>query len=203
MSNLDIDENESSSIFEESKNYFRGTIGAILGAIIGAIPWAIAYHYGRLAAVLGLVIGFCAVKGYEILGGKAGRGKALIIILATAFGVIFGQVAGDFLDLRQMVADGELEGFAYSDIPALYFYFIIYNTAEFIKASLPNLLLGFVFAGLGIWNIIKSIWTNPSGIEPANESQEESPKESNMEFLKESQNESQEEGAVNDDNYRL
>ena len=27
--------------------------------------------------------------------------------------------------------------------------------------------------------------------------------ENNMEFLKESQNESQEEGAVNDDNYRL
>ena len=55
----------------------RGLIGALIGAFVGAIPWAIVLYFGYITLV-GIVIGLCIKKGYELFGGKQGKAKLTI-----------------------------------------------------------------------------------------------------------------------------
>ena len=161
MSNLSYESNKMDNELGTTKkgSYLLGAVGAVLGAFIGSIPWAIVYYFGWFVGWLGFIIGICAVKGYEILRGKTGKVKVLIIILATIFGVACGQVIGDFIALGRMIATGEIPGATYMDIPSIYRYLIVENSIGFITDSLKNLVIGLLFAGLGIWRMIKSMWS--------------------------------------------
>ena len=145
------------------KSYLPGILGAIAGAIVGAIPWAIVYSLGWFVGWLGLLIGFCAAKGYDICKGKQKKPKALIIVLAIILGVAAGQVMGDFIELAKIHADEDyaLYGITYGDMLEWYFEYITEHTGEFIAESMPNFLLGLLFAGLGCWALIKDIIKPP------------------------------------------
>ena len=69
---------------KENGNYLSGTIGAILGAIIGAIPWALVYYFANLnTALLAILVGFGAIKGYTLFKGKfTKKTKVLISIIS-------------------------------------------------------------------------------------------------------------------------
>jgi len=86
----------------EKKNYGRGFVGALLGAIIGAIPWVIVYLLGYVVAALGILIGFAAQKGYEIMGGKPGKGKAWIVLILVIVVVVVAHFIGDTIELYKL-----------------------------------------------------------------------------------------------------
>jgi hypothetical protein len=148
------------------KSYFLGTLGAIAGAVIGAVPWAIVYSFGWFVGWLGLIIGFCAAKGYDICRGKQKKVKALIVVFAIIVGVAAGQIMGDFIDLGKEIARDEygyfeMLGITYADIPGIYFNYVAHHTDEFLSDSIFNLLLGLLFAGLGSWALVKDIIKPP------------------------------------------
>jgi len=147
---------ENSQLQEKKGNLLLGLVGAILGALVGAIPWAIVSYFGWFVAWLGFLIGFCAAKGYDLLGGRQGKVKAFIIIVATIIGVAFGQIASDVIAIWQMIARGELPGLAYGQIPKLYIT-LIKEVPEFLIETIKNFAIGLVFAGLGMWQMIKSM----------------------------------------------
>lgn len=72
----------------EEKQLGKGIIGAILGSMVGSIVWAVAYYMGWFFAVIGMLIGIGAKKGYELLGGKKCKAKVVVILIATVFGAI-------------------------------------------------------------------------------------------------------------------
>lgn len=51
-------------------NVIGGIIGAFLGALIGAVLWFLIYQLGYISALGGAVMVICALKGYELLGGR-------------------------------------------------------------------------------------------------------------------------------------
>ena len=59
---------------ERTGSYVTGFIGALIGAMIGAIVWAFVLYQGYVASLVGLLIGFLADKGYDLLKGKQGKG---------------------------------------------------------------------------------------------------------------------------------
>ena len=160
MSNL---EETNRELENADKSYLLGTLGAVAGALIGAIPWAVAYSFGWFVGWLGLVIGFCAAKGYDICRGRQKKTKALIVILAVVLGVFAGQVMGDFIDWGKEIASDEYGiyeqfGITYIDIPGMYFGYIADYPGEYIADSIMNFLLGLLFAGLGSWGLVKDIF---------------------------------------------
>ena len=82
---------------EDTGNYLTGTVGALVGAIIGAVVWALVLNAGYVASLVGLLIGWLAEKGYNLLGGKQGKGKVVILILAVIFGVLLGTFLPDVI----------------------------------------------------------------------------------------------------------
>ena len=131
-----------------SGSYGKGLLGALLGGLIGAALWALILYLGYIASVAGLVIGLLAELFYEKFGGKNGKGKIPILLLAVVFGVVLGTIAGDALQAASMISSGDL--FAdYSDIFPLLLDNYFYN-AEYTAAVNENLLMGLVFAILGV-----------------------------------------------------
>lgn len=138
----------------------RGIAGAILGAAIGAIPWAIAYYYGWFVALLGLVIGLAAKKGYELLGGKESRAKGVVLIVATVFGVFLGEsMAIIYAMYSAYTTDPEYASYSITLLDTVRAYFSLLSTnSELMTDVLGDVIFGLVFAALGMYQTVISVF---------------------------------------------
>lgn len=139
---------------EDTGSYFQGTVGAFLGATLGAVVWAVVLYFGWVASLVGLLIGWLSEKGYNLLKGKQGKGKVVILIFAILFGVLLGTIAPDLVVLVQMIASGELYNVGYGDIP-LFLLTILLEDPEYRGAVLGNIAMGLLFAGLGVFALLR------------------------------------------------
>lgn len=134
-------------------SYLTGAVGAFLGSAVGAVVWAAVLYAGYVASIVGLLIGWLADKGYNLLKGKQGKGKILILILAVIFGVLLGTFASDALSLAIMIGDGELPGYVLTDIPVM-IVTLLRLEPEYMSATLGNIAMGLLFAGLGVFAML-------------------------------------------------
>lgn len=64
------------------ENPVAGAVGALLGSLAGAACIILFSQLGYVAALSGLVMGVCAIKGYEMLGGRlSGKGAAISVVI--------------------------------------------------------------------------------------------------------------------------
>lgn len=134
-----------------SGSYFTGLLGALVGALLGAVVWAVVYELGYIASVVGLLIAFLAVKGYELLRGRQGKGMAVLILAAVVFGVAAGNLMAYCWELMTLVLDGELP-IAMGEIPGFLLYMM--QDGEFLGQVIKDLGMGLVFALLGAFGAI-------------------------------------------------
>lgn len=133
---------------EESGSYITGAIGAVLGAAIGAVLWAVILMAGYVASLAGLFIGLLSQKGYDLLKGKQGKGKIAILIVAIVLGVLLGTFGGYVAAFLNEF--GSEDGFAH--VAQLAMKRLLDNPTRMAK----DLLLGFVFAALGVYSILRN-----------------------------------------------
>lgn len=123
---------------KENGNYLLGTIGAILGGIIGAIPWALVYYFANLnTALLAILVGFGAIKGYTLFKGKFTKKTKILISLIS----LIVLVAVDLIGLPLIYA------VTYSvDLKAFY----TQMKSEIIHDLIFTVLFGFIGIGYAI-----------------------------------------------------
>lgn len=63
---------------QKNENVVAGSVGALLGSLIGAVAIILLSRLGFVAAISGVIMAVCAVKGYELLGGKFSVTGAII-----------------------------------------------------------------------------------------------------------------------------
>ena len=140
---------------EATGSYVTGLAGSLIGAALGAIVWAIVLNIGYVASVVGLLIGWLAEKGYNLLHGKQGKAKIAILIIAIIFGVLLGTFAADAFTLAGWINDGELSGYGYGDIPWL-IGFLLESNSEYRGGTLGNVAMGLLFAALGVFSLLRN-----------------------------------------------
>lgn len=133
----------------DTGSYVQGFLGALMGAALGAVVWAVVLYLGYLASLVGLLIGWLAEKGYNLMHGKQGKGKVVILIIAILFGVLLGTIAPDIVVVAQMIDNGELQGATYADIPYIIVMTLLQDEA-YMSATLSNTITGLLFATLGV-----------------------------------------------------
>jgi hypothetical protein len=104
---------EVTAIAPENSSYLRGFGGALAGALIGAIPWTLVGLMGWILAYLGLVIGFCACKGYRLAKGRGGWPAAALIVAAILISVIVGTFGSYILQVLKPMQLTLAGGFDY------------------------------------------------------------------------------------------
>ena len=73
---------------QKSENVIGGIVGAFLGSLIGVVVMVILGQVGFVSAISGVVMGLCALKGYEILGGKLST-KGIVFSAIIILGMIY------------------------------------------------------------------------------------------------------------------
>ncbi len=138
---------------EDNGSYVTGFVGAFLGSATGAIAWGILWSLGYIASIIGFVIGWLAEKGYNLLHGKQAKGKIFILLFSVIIGVFLGTFFGETMSLVGMIRNGELYDITYADIPWLISELL--GDAEYLGAIMTDIIMGLVFAALGIFSLVR------------------------------------------------
>ena len=139
---------------ETGGSYLTGFVGALLGSALGAVLWAVVMYFGYVASIVGLAIGWLAERGYTLLKGRQGKGKIAILIVTIILGVVLGNFGADIITAVIMINSGELPVFVYGDLPAL-IAFLLLEDPEYAAATVRYILMGLVFAALGVWGLLR------------------------------------------------
>lgn len=158
----EITESEAADKEERQGSYLTGLVGALLGSTLGGVLWAVVLYFGYIASIVGFAIGWLAEKGYDLLKGKQGKGKIAILIIAVIFGVLIGNFGVDGITLAQMIAEGYFGRISYANIPLLIVLTLI-EEPEYRSAVIGNIVMGLVFAALGVWSLIRKANAEVSG----------------------------------------
>ena len=158
-----VEDNNERHIREDTGNYLTGLLGALAGSVLGAVAWAIVLSIGYIASIVGLLIGFLAEKGYDLAHGKQGKGKVAILIFAVIFGVLLGNLGAEAFTVFGMIQSGELPGIAVGDIPLL-IWLLLSEDAEYRGYLMKNVLMGLLFAALGVFALLRRAGKDVSGV---------------------------------------
>ncbi len=130
-------------------SYGYGIVGAVIGALLGGVVWALVLSAGWMSALIGLLIGFLANTGYNLMKGKQGKGKIAILIIAVIIGVLAGTIGDACLQsINLMNQDGvPMEFF-------LEYTLDLFTISENVGVIVSNSLKGLLFAGLGVFGLL-------------------------------------------------
>ena len=128
---------------EKEENVVRGTIGALIGALIGGAVILLLYYLGYVAGLAGLLLAFCTLKGYELLGGKLSTKGAIISLV---FIVIMPAIAYFLYETLLILQDSPGATLGQS---LEYLIYLVQNYAEVQEIVATNLLQLYGFTALG------------------------------------------------------
>lgn len=142
-------------------NVARGVLGASIGGVIGMIPWAIVTYFGWFVGWLGFLIGWLAKKGYEIAKGKETKAKGITILIVTLLAVVLAE----YLTWTLIVGIGWIDMYpeagmlgnlldAFVQLP-----WLIGQNKELLVSIVTNVVLGWIFAILGILSVLKETFS--------------------------------------------
>lgn len=79
---------EASRSSDKRENIIAGAVGAFLGALLGVVCVVLVGQLGYVVSLSGLVMAVCAIKGYELLGGRLSK-KGCIIACLIILGMTY------------------------------------------------------------------------------------------------------------------
>ena len=134
---------------QKSENVVGGLLGILIGSLLGVLCIVLLSQLGVVAALSGLIMAVCTLKGYEMLGGKlSNRGIVISIVV-----MIVMTFVGDRIDWAILVSQ-QLEmplPMAFQAVPVLLAEEIIEPTIYVV-----NLLLLYLFMAVGAVPTIRS-----------------------------------------------
>ena len=128
-------------ITEKQENVLLGTIGALLGGLLGGISIVLLDRIGFVAAISGVILAFCTLKGYEFLGKKLSTTGMIICVLVM--------LAMPYVASRVTWAWAIAEEFQWKFGDAFRYVHDVVAEFELEADYWKNLLLVYGFAALG------------------------------------------------------
>ena len=134
------------------ENVLLGTVGALVGAVIGGGLMILLSQIGVFASIAGVVLAFCSLKGYELLGkhlSLKGVIIAVVLMVVTPF-------VADTLDWGILLSNEFASlGYEVSVIDAaLMVPDMLAEGAIEMEVYIQNLLMLYVFTALGAFSLI-------------------------------------------------
>ena len=139
---------------EKPEKVGPGILGALIGALLGGASIVLLDQLGYVAAISGIILAFCAIKGYELLGGRVGK-KGLIICIALMLVTpyIADRVGWAMVIQEAFAEDGVTFMECFAAVPALIQEELI-DMGDYIG----NLLMVYGFTALGVFSIARSLF---------------------------------------------
>lgn len=129
--------------------YAIGFLCSLIGALIGSVAWIAIGAIGFYASIAGYAIAFAAFKGYSMGKGKNTPVGIALTVVSIVVALAFAQYVGLFIEFFKEYPELTVPAFVYAT-PALF------SDPELLRALLPDIGLGLLFAVLGTYRTIKS-----------------------------------------------
>lgn len=154
---------------QKNENVIGGIVGALLGSLIGILCIVFFGQLDRVAAVSGVVMAVCTIKGYELLGGKFTKKgvviSIVIMVIMTYVGnsltwaiAIVREIGADFFTVVQymptMLAEGIIDKSAYWYNLVLIYVFTLLGAVPTVRANLKERKQESSFGQIGSTNIM-------------------------------------------------
>ena len=139
---------------EKHENVVKGTIGALIGSLIGGALIILLFQMNIMAALGGLVLAFCALKGYELLGGKLSTKGIIISIILI---LVMPGVSYFLAEAITVIQEYAKEGLQMGLVEAV--EWVIMATKELPEVQeivVKNLLMLYGFTALGAFSLVAS-----------------------------------------------
>lgn len=143
------------NVYEDPKgSVVMGILGAAIGALIGAVVWALVGMLGYIVSVVGLLTAFLADKGYDLLHGRQGRIKVVVLLICVILAVLLGNVGTAAMQIHQVY---EEEGYALYIKESAFFQMMVpalLEDGDFIGTIVKDSAMGIVLAILGCLGLV-------------------------------------------------
>ena len=164
-------------IQKKKDNFALGILGALIGGLLGAASIILLAQAGLISAISGLILAFCTLKGFELLGGKLDK-KAIAVCVVIMLAVpYFADRASWAIAYCQAF---EKNGLTLPFGDAFGYLYELLEFEELMGDYIKNLLLVYGFTALGGFTILRGAFTKKSEIienAPVAELAEEAPAE--------------------------
>ena len=157
----EIGEAEQAQKEQDTGSYATGTVGAVVGALLGAVVWGIVLCMGYVASLVGLLIGWLSGKGYDLMNGRKDKGKVVILALAVLLGVAAGTVGGYAVSTWMEIESYYSVSLTFAEFMEL--FVLMLQDGEYMGYIIKDLLLGLVFAALGVFAMLRRTNAEVSG----------------------------------------
>lgn len=130
-------------------NIIGGIIGALLGSLLGVIVWVLIYQLGYISAIGGVVLVVCALKGYELLGGRLNATGIVISCIISAIMLLFAEQVCLSIEIYQAFREYDVTFFeSFRSVPAFL------AEPEIRNAVVMDLVMGYILFAAGAWGTI-------------------------------------------------
>ncbi len=146
---------------ETRENVVAGTVGALLGSLLGAASIILLDAAGYVAAISGVILAVCSLKGYELLGKKLSKKGVFISILFMVLMVW----AGNRMSWTISIRDAYNQQYPNEAISLMecFQYLKQIITSEAYTSYLGNLVMVAIFAILGAFPTVKNSMAASTG----------------------------------------
>ena len=142
-------------IYEEPRgSVIMGILGAAIGALIGAVIWALVGMLGYIVSVVGLLTAFLASKGYDMLHGRQGKIKVVVLLVCVILAVLLGNAGTAAMQIHQVYQE---EGYSLYINESAFFRLMVpalLEDSDFIGAIVKDSALGIGLAILGCFGLV-------------------------------------------------
>lgn len=130
--------------YQKPENVLAGIVGALIGAALGGASIVLLSQIGYVAAISGVILAVCTLKGYELLGGqRSTRGIVISCILMALTPYIADRIDWAIVIAQTFAADGVTFGMAFGAVHDV----IAEN--ELVLDYFKNLGMIYLFTALG------------------------------------------------------
>ncbi|MGA2641745.1 MAG: hypothetical protein ABSG21_12690 [Spirochaetia bacterium] len=133
----------------------RGFLGALVGGLLGSAVWILIGSIGFYAGIAGLAIAWAAFTGYKLLKGPPNRASPFVIGASIILSVLFAEAAGLVL---QIMKEAAAQKYHISLIDGIRILPAVLQQGDATSSILLNLSIGLVFAGLGSWRLLRTLY---------------------------------------------
>ncbi len=147
-----VAEREAFAEIPQPERVGMGVLGALIGAILGGASIVLFSQIGVIAALSGVLLAFCTLKGYELLAKSLSKKGIIISILLMTVAVL---VADWFDWALVLMRDLDGYGLTFGDcmvlVPAL-----VADGSITMGQYLGNLGMLYLFVAMGAWGTVRN-----------------------------------------------
>ena len=128
---------------EKPENVLTGVVGALIGAVLGGASIILLSQLGFVAAISGVILAVCTLKGYELLGGRLSKRGIVISCILMAitpyiadrldWAIVIAQTFADegvtlgmaFAAVHDVIAENGMVGDYFSSLGMVYLFVVM------------------------------------------------------------------------------